>query len=561
MKLLPALTLMITLFQQAVNTLVAQPCLYVEDFSDDAAYEYFYYYYDITGACLSDEQSGSLTISAGKLNFNALNDANDTRYIHDLGFDMYDDFWTTSFDFTPTQGGTAGKTGTVLFALSEGDDNAISDTYSICEYQNTDAMMVMWMSDFDVDPDSVGFEIWLNDNGVVTKSPRFEVPYGVTYYLQFSRIATEFTKLDVFSDPAFTILVGNISCFDVPVTITGLNTLQHGNYPGGSFQRKLTASIDNICVRNVEVVAIDIEGPTTVCLGNVSEFTLITLPSANIEWDIPAGITYTGGATETITVTDWPGPGTYELTGYISYNCYFDTTTFTVNVIEPGTTEFIEAGFCSGENVTVDVTTVDATYLWFDGTTNSSYTFDEPGVYWVEILSGGCAFSDTITITEFTNPEIDLGNDITICGITNVNGVPGFEIYSWSSGANTEDFETSIPGIYTLTVTDENGCTASDEIELKNGCEDHVSMPNAFSPNADGVNDIFGPNYSGEVEDYNLQIFNRWGQLIFDTNKIDKAWDGTFEGEMQSLGTYAYVLTARLNNKKIDLIGNFTLVK
>ena len=111
MKLLPALTLITTLCMQAVTTLVAQPCLFVEDFSDDAAYEYFYYYYPVTGACLSDEQSGSLTISAGKLNFNATNDANDTRYFHDLGFDMYDDFWTTSFDFTPTQGGAMGRTG------------------------------------------------------------------------------------------------------------------------------------------------------------------------------------------------------------------------------------------------------------------------------------------------------------------------------------------------------------------------------------------------------------------------------------------------------------------
>ena len=219
----------------------------------------------------------------------------------------------------------------------------------------------------------------------------------------------------------------------------------------------------------MDVVAIDIEGPTTVCLGSVSEYTLITLPSANIEWDIPTGVTYTGDETETITVTDWPGPGTYELTGYISYNCYFDTATFTVNVVEPGSTEYIETGFCTGESVTVDVSTVDATYLWFDGSTNSTYTFDEPGIYSVEILSGGCSFSDTITITEYENPIIDLGNDITICGITNVNGVSGFDIYSWSNGANTEDFVTSIPGIYTLTVTDENGCTASDEIELKNG--------------------------------------------------------------------------------------------
>lgn len=560
MKLFAALAIILIICLHHINIIHAQPCLINEDYSDDTGWDYFYYYYPVTGVCTSGDQNGSLSMD-GTFNFNALNDANDTRYYQALGFDMYEDFWTASFDFTPTQGGAGGRTGTMLFALSAGNDHPINDTYSICEPQNTDALMVMWMADDPVITDEVGFEIWTNDNGVLAYSGRLPVPYGDTYYLQFSRIATNFVKLDVYLDPLHLEYFGNISCFDIPTSITGLNTLQHGNWPGGKSNRKLSATIDNTCLRNIDVTAAEITGSATICVGTVNEYTITTLPSAVIEWDIPAGIVYTGGATETITVTDWPGVGTYTISGYISYNCYFDTATFTISVIDPGSTIFIEDGFCEGGNATVDVTQDGATYVWFDGSTNSNYTFEDAGTYSVEIFSGGCSFTDTIIISEFPLPEINLGEDQTICGSTTINSGSGFENYSWSNGSATQNIETSIPAVYTLTVTDENGCTANDEIELINGCADHIDMPNVFSPNNDGINDVLGPIYSGLIDNYYLQVWNRWGQLIFETHKIDNFWDGTFESEPQDMGSYVYMLTATLNNDPISIQGNITLVR
>ncbi|MFI5173192.1 MAG: gliding motility-associated C-terminal domain-containing protein [Chitinophagales bacterium] len=322
-----------------------------------------------------------------------------------------------------------------------------------------------------------------------------------------------------------------------------------------------SAEIDNTCIANPEITDTYISGAETICIVTINDYTMNTFPGADIEWDIPGGVIYTGGGGLVLTVTEWPGVGTYTFTCTASHNCFADTATYTINVIDPGSGVLIDEGFCEGENVTVDVTQTDATYLWFDSTSNATHVFEDEGIFWVEITSSGCSFTDTITITEFPLPEIDLGNDILICGITTVNSESGFDNYAWSNGAITESFETSIPGIYLLTVTDENGCTAEDEIELINDCPDIIVMPNVFSPNDDGINDLIGPLYSGVIDNYKLQIWNRWGELIFDTNKIDKFWDGTFEGEPQDVGSFVYRLTAKLNKEPVELFGNITLVR
>ncbi|HNF68452.1 MAG TPA: gliding motility-associated C-terminal domain-containing protein, partial [Chitinophagales bacterium] len=89
----------------------------------------------------------------------------------------------------------------------------------------------------------------------------------------------------------------------------------------------------------------------------------------------------------------------------------------------------------------------------------------------------------------------------------------------------------------------------------------HVVMPTVFSPNNDGINDWIGPNYSGDIKDYHLEIYNRYGQLIFETDEIAQGWNGKFENELQPIGTYVYVMQVKLNNKKREERGNITLVR
>ncbi len=539
----------------------AQPCLFNEDYSSDAGWFDFYYYYPVTGICLSDEQDGSLAFGAGKLNYSALDDANDKRMYYTLPAPLYEDFWTISGEFTPTSGGASGRTGSIIVALTDGDTNPISDTYSICTYSNTDAISLMWTSDYDAAPENIGFEIWANDNGTVTMSDRLLAPYGDTYYFQMTRIAIDYMSLDIYLDPAHTEIFATIPCFDVPATLDGLNTLQHGNFPGGSYLRQLTGTLDNVCIRNIDVVAASITGPETICIGSENDYEITTFAGADIEWTIPDGIDFTGGAGATVTITDWPDADTYTLMCVISYNCFHDTAYLDVTVLDPGSGTNTNASFCEGESYTFDAFQDGATYLWDNGDTLSAQTYTESGVHYVTVSVAGCAYTDTITVTSNPNPSIELGPDFEICGEDVISAPEGFSSYEWNDGSNELFLITSNPGTYSLEVTDANGCTASDTITLTNGCADHVAFPNAFSPNQDGVNDLFIPNYSGDIKDYHLEIWNRWGQLVFDTDEISKGWNGRFEEEDQPVGTYIYIWRAKLNGEKLEDQSNLVLVR
>ena len=539
----------------------AQGCIFNEDYASDADWTYFYNYYPETAPCVSASQSGTLSFTGGAFSFDNIKDGSDTRYYHDLGVDMYDDFWTVSFEVTPTAGAPTDKTGVVLLALTEGNDNPINDSYSICDTLNTDALMVMWMSDDPADPLNVGFELWANDNGVITKSSRVHFDYGSTYYLQFSRIATEYMLLDIYADADHEEDIGTVPCFIIPTTITGLNTIQHGNYAGGNPARKFTGTIDNTCVRNLIIEPLHIDGPTSLCLGDTSSYTVTTLPASDIEWIVPAGVVYTGAGTTTISVSDWPGGGTFEIDCAISINCYYDTAHYTVTIIDPAEPLLIEDGFCEGGNTTVDVTIPDATYTWYDGETTATHYFDEAGTYWVDIVSSGCSLSDTIIISEYANPEFSLGNDDSICGAYVIDAGPGFESYNWSTGATTQTITTSLLGIYSVTVADEHGCEAMDEIELFNSCDDHLNLPNVFSPNEDGINDQLKPLYYGPIKNYSLKIWNRYGELVFETDNLEKGWNGKYENEDQPMGTYVFTMDAKLDEKALHKTGNITLVR
>jgi gliding motility-associated-like protein len=69
-------------------------------------------------------------------------------------------------------------------------------------------------------------------------------------------------------------------------------------------------------------------------------------------------------------------------------------------------------------------------------------------------------------------------------------------------------------------------------------------VPNSFSPNDDGLNDVFKPQ-AQKVSDYQLTIYNRWGEVVFQAGKVSKGWNGWYRGEKAPTGTYAYVITYR----------------
>jgi gliding motility-associated-like protein len=116
---------------------------------------------------------------------------------------------------------------------------------------------------------------------------------------------------------------------------------------------------------------------------------------------------------------------------------------------------------------------------------------------------------------------------------------------------------------YIVLGTDSNGCYASDTITVdvsKSGIAAFV-VPNAFTPNGDGLNDCFGIGHWGEVTVYEFSIFNRWGELVFTTKNPSDCWNGTFNGQKQPAGGYPYVIKAKTPCGNVTRTGIVMLVR
>ena len=126
-----------------------------------------------------------------------------------------------------------------------------------------------------------------------------------------------------------------------------------------------------------------------------------------------------------------------------------------------------------------------------------------------------------------------------------IGPIPGFDKYSWNTGETSSSMMVSQPGIYSLTVTDNNTCAGTDTINVNpKACAEGIFVPNAFTPNGDGHNDLLRPiNLNNEpVTQFRFAIYDRWGQRIFESRNPSSGWDGTMQGTEQPTGTYVWQL-------------------
>ena len=255
-----------------------------------------------------------------------------------------------------------------------------------------------------------------------------------------------------------------------------------------------------------------------------------------------------------------------------SGSCEEDTAVVTVNVVAQVVANAgADKTICEGNEATLSASG-GVNYTWSTGDTTENITV-QPSVdtdYFV-IVDGGICGSDTDSVSVSVNPLpiANAGIDSTIqLGYSiDLNGTGG-GTYAWSpasglSCTNCQD-PTASPLIttqYILTVT-ENGCSSSDTIliTVDDFCDD-VFIPNAFSPNGDGINDIFYVR-GNCIKDMNLVIFDRWGEKVFESNDISKGWDGVFKANYLNSAVFSYYLDATLiTGEQIRLEGNISLIR
>lgn len=297
--------------------------------------------------------------------------------------------------------------------------------------------------------------------------------------------------------------------------------------------------------------------PPAICVGQGS--TILNAGSeANVSYVWQPG----QAQTPTITVTQ---PGTYTVQATLN-NCTV-ADTLTVNAADTPVLTLTSQTSCCQQVVLDPAPGQGYTFVWNDGSTDSTYTVSNTGdtteTYSVTATnSAGCTSSAQVTVlikcidaSASANPDTVFVGDSTQLTVT--TGYQGGFNYSWTPAETVTNPNGQTTGVvpadettYTVVVTDTvDGCvdTASVIVYVQFG---EIIMPNAFTPNGDGKNDDFYPVILSERQEViEFRIYDRWGAMVH--NSTDP-WNGDFSGKGQPAGTFTYYIIVRIPDPKVE---------
>ncbi len=180
-------------------------------------------------------------------------------------------------------------------------------------------------------------------------------------------------------------------------------------------------------------------------------------------------------------------------------------------------------------------------------------------------MENGCTNTAVVNFIVNEKPIFDLGQDTTIFYTESKILSPSIDIkflpgtYFWQDGSTGSTYTVIDEGKYSLEYTDLKGCVGFDSIMVYMD-RYRIFVPNAFTPDGNGVNDTFGPSITGDItgEDIEMFIYNRWGELIYQFTDLGQGWDGTYKGKIANTGVYVWVL---IINGKARQDGNVSLIR
>jgi len=350
---------------------------------------------------------------------------------------------------------------------------------------------------------------------------------------------------------------------------------------------------DNPCIN---LPPVNIVATSPYCIGEPLSFS--AQPSAILaayEWSANNGDT--GNEAIFTTIYNSPGVATIELLAFDANGCSYGSVV-EADLIScgdpcedlPPVSIELEGELCLDSTLQASAATEAElqAFTWNFGNGESSnaatpsFSYEEEGLYTISLAASdesGCLYSEQLEfIIEDCSPPDPcadvpdlriLGGDSLLCTGEEVafqaEGPDNLVLYDWQlgNGERSEEATASTvyeePGLYSviLVAVDDESCSYSDNFsfelqfcEPEGGCS--YEFPNAFTPNGDGTNDQFSLLSNCPMESYQLRIFNRWGQLVFETEQADQGWDGTFEGKAAPSEVYYYTATISDPNGNLE---------
>lgn len=206
---------------------------------------------------------------------------------------------------------------------------------------------------------------------------------------------------------------------------------------------------------------------------------------------------------------------------------------------------------CGTAALAVDVQQPGATaYLWNDGFSGPQRILSAAGLYSVRTSNGICNQNDSIRITRNNLPAVELGTDTTLCSNETLllNAAhPLADSWLWNNNSTGSSLLVTTPGVYAVQLTNNCG-TVTDSIRISyKDCGDIVFVPNAFTPNNDGLNDVLRARAYFNIQSFDFRLYNRWGELVFSTKSLAEGWDGTVKNQPAASGLYSWRIVYQRN--------------
>jgi gliding motility-associated-like protein len=218
---------------------------------------------------------------------------------------------------------------------------------------------------------------------------------------------------------------------------------------------------------------------------------------------------------------------------------------------------------CEGKTLNLDAYNPNCQYLWQDNSTLQNFLVTQKGKYWVKVTNTCGIHNDTILVDYLQPPQVYLGKDTTLCqGVPLTLSVlnPNYT-YLWKDSTTKKFISITKSGNYWVQAKNQCG-EAFDTLKVSfKDCDCHFHMSNAFSPNNDQLNEHFGPIVDCKFENYSFKIFNRWGELLFETTNPDIAWDGSYKEKQVPIGVYIFTAHFKYNNQIQTRQGSFTIIR
>ncbi len=204
---------------------------------------------------------------------------------------------------------------------------------------------------------------------------------------------------------------------------------------------------------------------------------------------------------------------------------------------------------CDADDFLIDLENLTGNLTWQDGSTNQTFLVTESGNYWATLSEGECQVSDSILVSIKPRSTIDLGKDTLLCLDENLTLFAPTMLtnFQWQDGTTNNTQTVTQSDIYWIAGQIDN-CPVQDSITVTfEDCPEDTSpcqayLPNSFSPNGDGNNDELQLLTDCELQFFEMEVYDRWGNLLFSSSDIRKTWNGKYKGEFLETGVYLWVV-------------------